>query len=55
VIACDQAHAGFVQAQLLLLSRPALRPLKEIVGTALFLASGASSYLTGELILLDGG
>ena len=27
----------------------------EIVGTALFLASDASSYLTGELILLDGG
>jgi NAD(P)-dependent dehydrogenase (short-subunit alcohol dehydrogenase family) len=28
---------------------------EEIVGTALFLASEASSYLTGELILLDGG
>jgi NAD(P)-dependent dehydrogenase (short-subunit alcohol dehydrogenase family) len=27
----------------------------EIVGTALFLASDASSYLTGELITLDGG
>ena len=27
----------------------------EIVGTALFLASSASSYLTGELIVLDGG
>jgi NAD(P)-dependent dehydrogenase (short-subunit alcohol dehydrogenase family) len=27
----------------------------EIVGTALYLASSASSYLTGELILLDGG
>jgi NAD(P)-dependent dehydrogenase (short-subunit alcohol dehydrogenase family) len=27
----------------------------EIVGTALYLASDASSYLTGELILLDGG
>jgi NAD(P)-dependent dehydrogenase (short-subunit alcohol dehydrogenase family) len=27
----------------------------EIVGTALFLASDASSYLTGELVLLDGG
>ena len=28
---------------------------QEIVGTALFLASDASSYLNGELILLDGG
>jgi NAD(P)-dependent dehydrogenase (short-subunit alcohol dehydrogenase family) len=28
---------------------------EEIVGTALFLASDASSYLTGELIMLDGG
>jgi NAD(P)-dependent dehydrogenase (short-subunit alcohol dehydrogenase family) len=27
----------------------------EIVGTALYLASDASSYLNGELILLDGG
>jgi NAD(P)-dependent dehydrogenase (short-subunit alcohol dehydrogenase family) len=27
----------------------------EVVGTALYLASDASSYLTGELILLDGG
>ena len=27
----------------------------EIVGTALYLASDASSYLTGELIVLDGG
>jgi NAD(P)-dependent dehydrogenase (short-subunit alcohol dehydrogenase family) len=27
----------------------------EVVGTALFLAGDASSYLTGELILLDGG
>ncbi len=27
----------------------------EIVGTALYLASDASSYLTGELVVLDGG
>jgi NAD(P)-dependent dehydrogenase (short-subunit alcohol dehydrogenase family) len=27
----------------------------EIVGTALFLASDASSYLNGELVVLDGG
>ena len=27
----------------------------EVVGTAVYLASEASSYLTGELILLDGG
>jgi NAD(P)-dependent dehydrogenase (short-subunit alcohol dehydrogenase family) len=27
----------------------------EIVGTALFLASAASSYLSGELLVLDGG
>ena len=39
-------------------SRVALRRIAdadEIVGTALFLASEASSYLTGELIVLDGG
>lgn len=39
-------------------SRVALRRIAEadeIVGTALFLASPASSYLTGELIVLDGG
>jgi len=27
----------------------------EIVGTALYLASSASSYLNGELLMLDGG
>ena len=30
-------------------------PEFDIVGTALYLASDASGYLTGELILLDGG
>jgi NAD(P)-dependent dehydrogenase (short-subunit alcohol dehydrogenase family) len=39
-------------------SRVSLRRIAEpgeVVGTALYLASDASSYLTGELILLDGG
>jgi NAD(P)-dependent dehydrogenase (short-subunit alcohol dehydrogenase family) len=27
----------------------------EIVGTALYLATDASSYLTGQMITLDGG
>jgi NAD(P)-dependent dehydrogenase (short-subunit alcohol dehydrogenase family) len=45
-----------VQAQMA--SRVSLRRIAaadEIVGTALYLASDASSYLNGELILLDGG
>jgi NAD(P)-dependent dehydrogenase (short-subunit alcohol dehydrogenase family) len=28
---------------------------EEIVGTALFLASDASSYMVGEMVQLDGG
>lgn len=28
---------------------------EEVVGTALFLASNASTYMTGELLMLDGG
>jgi NAD(P)-dependent dehydrogenase (short-subunit alcohol dehydrogenase family) len=45
-----------MQAQMA--SRVSLRRIAdadEIVGTALYLASDASSYLTGALILLDGG
>jgi NAD(P)-dependent dehydrogenase (short-subunit alcohol dehydrogenase family) len=56
----DSLHASLpsedMQAQMA--SRVSLGRIasaEEIVGTALFLASDASSYLTGELILLDGG
>lgn len=46
------------EAQQQMASRVSLRRVAdadEIVGTALYLASDASSYLNGELILLDGG
>jgi NAD(P)-dependent dehydrogenase (short-subunit alcohol dehydrogenase family) len=56
----DSLHASLpseeVQAQMA--SKVALGRIasaSEIVGTALYLASDASSYLTGELIMLDGG
>lgn len=46
------------QAEEAVASRLALRRIgtpEEIVGTALYLASDASSYMTGALIALDGG
>ena len=56
----DSLHASLpsddLQAQMA--ARISLRRIAgadEIVGTALYLASAASSYLTGELIVLDGG
>jgi len=56
----DSFHASAPTAALQadMASRISLRRIasaEEIVGTALYLASDASSYLTGELILLDGG
>ncbi|HWW52877.1 MAG TPA: SDR family oxidoreductase [Acidimicrobiales bacterium] len=56
----DSLHTSLSTAELQeqMASRVALRRIaepEEIVGTALYLASDASSYLTGELILLDGG
>jgi NAD(P)-dependent dehydrogenase (short-subunit alcohol dehydrogenase family) len=56
----DSLHASLpsddLQAQMA--ARISLRRIAgadEIVGTALYLASDASSYMTGELIVLDGG
>jgi NAD(P)-dependent dehydrogenase (short-subunit alcohol dehydrogenase family) len=56
----DSFHTSMPSAvlQAEMASRVSLRRIAsadEIVGTALYLASDASSYLTGELILLDGG
>jgi NAD(P)-dependent dehydrogenase (short-subunit alcohol dehydrogenase family) len=56
----DSLHAslpsGEMQAQMAAsVSLGRIASASEIVGTALYLASDASSYLTGELILLDGG
>ena len=56
----DSLHASLPseEAQAQMASKVALGRIasaKEIVGTALYLASDASSYLTGELIMLDGG
>jgi NAD(P)-dependent dehydrogenase (short-subunit alcohol dehydrogenase family) len=56
----DSLHASLPseEAQAEMASKVALGRIasaSEIVGTALYLASDASSYLTGELIMLDGG
>jgi NAD(P)-dependent dehydrogenase (short-subunit alcohol dehydrogenase family) len=56
----DSLHASIPSAELQadMASRISLGRIAsadEIVGTALYLAGDASSYLTGELILLDGG
>jgi NAD(P)-dependent dehydrogenase (short-subunit alcohol dehydrogenase family) len=56
----DSLHASLPseEAQAQMASKVALGRIasaREIVGTALYLASDASSYLTGELIMLDGG
>jgi NAD(P)-dependent dehydrogenase (short-subunit alcohol dehydrogenase family) len=56
----DSLHASLPseEAQAEMASKVALGRIasaREIVGTALYLASDASSYLTGELIMLDGG
>ncbi len=56
----DSLHASLpseeLQAQMASrISLGRIASADEIVGTALYLASDASSYLTGELILLDGG
>ncbi|MBN1636513.1 MAG: SDR family oxidoreductase [Deltaproteobacteria bacterium] len=48
----DEAHSRFLQAKIPFkrLGQP-----EEIVGTAIFLASSASRYITGETIVVDGG
>ena len=48
-------HEGFMKAYNL--SNPAGRPgqMEELVGTIMYLSSDASNYVTGQLILVDGG
>lgn len=48
----DEAAANAMASRL---SLGRIASADEIVGTALFLASDASSYMTGEMVLLDGG